>query len=236
MFRRFSPLAVLMLVLLASPGGGQERQPEPESPVLLVLDGEKVLGEAELLREIDYLLESLGDRVPDAFDLEDIDIELSRHYQRRGFPDIEIEVRKNPDNPRQIRARIQEGRRTYLRTLELSVDPVPAADRVHLPAGPDQRACFRWENSGFLDLGQAIFSPDVFQEGLENLRTLYRLSGFLDVSFETSSRREPGTDLIVPGVRVTPGSVVLNRPGGTHGLHNDGDAPLRLFVVEVAVS
>ncbi len=29
------------------------------------------------------------------------------------------------------------------------------------------------------------------------------------------------------------GSVVLNRPGGTHGLRNNGDAPLKLFVVEV---
>jgi mannose-6-phosphate isomerase-like protein (cupin superfamily) len=35
--------------------------------------------------------------------------------------------------------------------------------------------------------------------------------------------------------RVGPGSVVLNRPGGTHGLRNDGENALRLFVVEVRV-
>ncbi len=34
---------------------------------------------------------------------------------------------------------------------------------------------------------------------------------------------------------VRAGSMVLNRPGGTHGLRNDGDAPLRLLVVEVAI-
>lgn len=36
-------------------------------------------------------------------------------------------------------------------------------------------------------------------------------------------------------LRVGPGSVVINRPGGEHGLTNDGDVPLRLFVVEVAL-
>jgi uncharacterized cupin superfamily protein len=35
--------------------------------------------------------------------------------------------------------------------------------------------------------------------------------------------------------RVGPGSVVLNRAGGTHGLRNDGTVPLRLFVLDVAV-
>lgn len=35
--------------------------------------------------------------------------------------------------------------------------------------------------------------------------------------------------------RVRPGSVVLNRAGGTHGLRNDSDEPIALFVVEVAV-
>ena len=35
--------------------------------------------------------------------------------------------------------------------------------------------------------------------------------------------------------RVRPGSVVLNRPGGTHGLCNDGKDPLKLFVIEVRV-
>jgi mannose-6-phosphate isomerase-like protein (cupin superfamily) len=34
---------------------------------------------------------------------------------------------------------------------------------------------------------------------------------------------------------VGPGDVVVNRPGGTHGLDNTGSAPLRLVVVEVAV-
>lgn len=33
---------------------------------------------------------------------------------------------------------------------------------------------------------------------------------------------------------VGPGHVVLNRPGGTHGLRNAGDEPLRIVVVEVA--
>lgn len=32
---------------------------------------------------------------------------------------------------------------------------------------------------------------------------------------------------------VEAGSLILNRPGGSHGLRNDGDVPLRLFVVEV---
>jgi len=35
--------------------------------------------------------------------------------------------------------------------------------------------------------------------------------------------------------RVRPGSVVINRPGGTHGLKNEGTTPLKLFVVEVRV-
>ena len=33
---------------------------------------------------------------------------------------------------------------------------------------------------------------------------------------------------------VGPGSLVKNRVGGTHGLRNDGDTPLRLLVVEIA--
>ncbi len=36
-------------------------------------------------------------------------------------------------------------------------------------------------------------------------------------------------------LHVRPGSVILNGPGGTHGLRNDGDVPLKLFVVEVKV-
>lgn len=35
--------------------------------------------------------------------------------------------------------------------------------------------------------------------------------------------------------RVGKGDVVLNRSGGEHGLRNDGTAPLRLFVVQVAL-
>ncbi len=35
--------------------------------------------------------------------------------------------------------------------------------------------------------------------------------------------------------RVGPGDLVRNRPGGAHGLVNDGDGPLRLFVIELAV-
>ena len=34
---------------------------------------------------------------------------------------------------------------------------------------------------------------------------------------------------------VAQGSVILNRPGGTHGLRNDGEVPLRLFVVEIGL-
>ena len=35
---------------------------------------------------------------------------------------------------------------------------------------------------------------------------------------------------------VGPGNVVVNRPGGQHGLENTGRAALRLFVVEVALA
>ena len=35
---------------------------------------------------------------------------------------------------------------------------------------------------------------------------------------------------------VGPGSVIINKPGGTHGLRNDGGTPLRLFVVEIGLS
>jgi uncharacterized cupin superfamily protein len=34
---------------------------------------------------------------------------------------------------------------------------------------------------------------------------------------------------------VRAGSVILNRPGGTHGLRNDSEAPLKVFVVEVRI-
>jgi len=34
---------------------------------------------------------------------------------------------------------------------------------------------------------------------------------------------------------VRPGSVILNRPGGSHGLKNCGGMPLKIFVVEIAV-
>lgn len=36
-------------------------------------------------------------------------------------------------------------------------------------------------------------------------------------------------------IPVRPGSVVLNRAGGTHGLRNEGEDPLRIFVVEVRI-
>ena len=35
---------------------------------------------------------------------------------------------------------------------------------------------------------------------------------------------------------VGPGSVIVNRPGGSHGLVNSGRTPLRLFVVEIALA
>jgi mannose-6-phosphate isomerase-like protein (cupin superfamily) len=31
---------------------------------------------------------------------------------------------------------------------------------------------------------------------------------------------------------VSPGHVIVNRPGGSHGLHNTGESPLRLVVVD----
>jgi quercetin dioxygenase-like cupin family protein len=34
---------------------------------------------------------------------------------------------------------------------------------------------------------------------------------------------------------VGPGDVVVNRPGGSHGLRNDADRPLRIVVVDLAV-
>jgi len=36
-------------------------------------------------------------------------------------------------------------------------------------------------------------------------------------------------------LRVGPGSVIVNRAGGTHGLRNDSGAPIRLFVVDVGL-
>ena len=33
---------------------------------------------------------------------------------------------------------------------------------------------------------------------------------------------------------VGPGDVIANRPGGSHGLSNDTDAPLRIVVVDIA--
>ena len=35
---------------------------------------------------------------------------------------------------------------------------------------------------------------------------------------------------------VRAGSVILNRPGGVHGLSNDGPDPMKIFVVEVRIS
>jgi mannose-6-phosphate isomerase-like protein (cupin superfamily) len=35
---------------------------------------------------------------------------------------------------------------------------------------------------------------------------------------------------------VGPGSVIVNRPGGTHGLRNTAAEPLRLFVVEIGLA
>jgi quercetin dioxygenase-like cupin family protein len=35
--------------------------------------------------------------------------------------------------------------------------------------------------------------------------------------------------------QVGPGTVILNRAGGTHGLRNDSGAPVRIFVVEVGL-
>lgn len=34
---------------------------------------------------------------------------------------------------------------------------------------------------------------------------------------------------------VRPGHVILNRPGGTHGLRNTGDTALKIYVIEVRV-
>jgi mannose-6-phosphate isomerase-like protein (cupin superfamily) len=34
-------------------------------------------------------------------------------------------------------------------------------------------------------------------------------------------------------VRVEPGDLIRNPPGGAHGLFNDGEVPVRLFVFEV---
>jgi mannose-6-phosphate isomerase-like protein (cupin superfamily) len=44
--------------------------------------------------------------------------------------------------------------------------------------------------------------------------------------------------MVVDGasVPVGTGDVVVNRPGGTHGLENTGEEPLRLVVVDIAVS
>jgi len=46
----------------------------------------------------------------------------------------------------------------------------------------------------------------------------------------TGTMHLDGTDF-----RVGPGSVILNRAHGTHGLRNDSDAPLRIFVVQVGL-
>ena len=45
-------------------------------------------------------------------------------------------------------------------------------------------------------------------------------------------------EMMVDGetLRVSPGHVVVNRPGGTHSLKNTGDTDLRLVVIEVSAS
>jgi len=45
-------------------------------------------------------------------------------------------------------------------------------------------------------------------------------------------------EMAVDGQRfaVGPGDVIVNRPGGTHGLWNTGDKPMQLVVIEIAVA
>jgi mannose-6-phosphate isomerase-like protein (cupin superfamily) len=42
--------------------------------------------------------------------------------------------------------------------------------------------------------------------------------------------------MLVDGVihKVATGDVVVNRPGGSHGLENTGESPLRLVVIDIA--
>jgi quercetin dioxygenase-like cupin family protein len=39
----------------------------------------------------------------------------------------------------------------------------------------------------------------------------------------------------VKSSEICPGDVILNRPGGSHGLKNTGDQDLRIVVIEVDV-
>lgn len=64
-----------------------------------------------------------------------------------------------------------------------------------------------------------------------------------DIGLHTHERDNEEMYVIVSGrgvmsldgeeFEVGPGDVILNRPGGTHGLRNTGDAELRMVVVEI---
>ena len=94
---------------------------------------------------------------------------------------------------------------------------------------------------------RAILTRRVFQGGDASHCRFVDLSvvpGGADIGVHTHERDNHELYVVVAGrgrmyldgeeFEVGPGDVVVNRPGGTHGLRNIADTELRLVVVEVA--
>ncbi len=114
-------------------------------------------------------------------------------------------------------------------------------DRCNLRAVPLVRQC---AHGGVGEIRFARLASAAALDGPCNFIDLAELAPGVSIGQHTHAAGEEEFYLVLEGsgvmtrddetFRVGTGDLIRNRPGGRHGLVNDGDVPLRIFVFELA--
>ncbi len=168
--------------------------PQNRSSVKLEFLGNEKIPNTDLRTALSALLVDLEMAGVDNVAVEDAVYELTLFYRSQGFPEPQIVgAWSRRDKTATIRLDITEGRRRYLRRLDIEGNEAISLD--------DLQGCFSWASEGklgslakyvlgvgseVLGLERAVFTESALRSALSCVESLYRLEGFyfVETTFE----------------------------------------------------
>ena len=164
--------------------------------VEFLVEGNESFSSSLLLSELQPWLEDIEADPQDDGALDDAAHELTRFYDRNGFPRAQVSPSRARDGPRWVVTfQIREGPQRLVNAVVYS--------GVHFFEENRFEDVMPWKRRGILGTGEPIFSPDSLQAGLARIRLLYRLAGFLDVAVSAQVEEGPTADQVPVDVTVT---------------------------------
>ncbi|MGE3166820.1 MAG: outer membrane protein assembly factor BamA [Planctomycetota bacterium] len=198
------PVVVLVLQWLALASAaviGVPREAIAAPEVEFDVQGNHAWTQNRILSEIAFWLEDLRADPRDEAAIVDAAYALEGIYQQLGYPEVKVDgsVRRRRSGAWKVTLRIEEGPLYRLGDVHFQGVTRPPIDSLE--------GVFPWPHTGLLSTGAVVFTPGALRSGLDGVRLLYRLAGFLDVrvSATTSEDRssvERGGDEVVVDVDV----------------------------------